>query len=361
MTSANAIAKPTLKPAFSYKVDTSASYLVKGLFAPGQISLIFGASNVGKTFFCTDLAYHVYTGEVWNGCRVKQGKVLYIATEGHSCFDKRMEAIKRSRGVPQNVDENDWLVLLHKINLHCSEAVAALDKLLEGHCFDLVIIDTLAMALGAGSENENTTYNAVLRHLSIFRKAGNTHVMLVHHPGKDQSRGARGHSSLQAAVDTEVLLKSEDGLVAVTVTKQRDHGREQKLFYALDEVVLGEDQEGDPITSCVVRFLEHKRARKVSLSESEKRCLRALKEAAQFTGYCHEGNEFVPPDSLVCDVKDWQRTTLEDDAFAADASTSDSRDRAFRRARQKLVEKGLAGEHDGECWEQKENGRAEHD
>ena len=50
------------------------------------------------------------------------------------------------------------------------------------------------------------------------------HVMVLHHPGKDESRGARGSSALHAASDTVLELKKSKDVVCVRAVKQR-YGR----------------------------------------------------------------------------------------------------------------------------------------
>ena len=76
--------------------------------------------------------------------------------------------------------------------------------------------------------------------------------LIVHHTGKDRSKGARGHSSLRAALDTEIELKV-DGLVRVaSVTKQRDMESGKKVAFTLEVVELGLDNDLEAVTSCVV-------------------------------------------------------------------------------------------------------------
>ncbi len=41
--------------------------LVKGLLDQGALSVLYGPSNVGKTFVALDLALHVATGLPWSG------------------------------------------------------------------------------------------------------------------------------------------------------------------------------------------------------------------------------------------------------------------------------------------------------
>ena len=66
---------------------------------------------------------------------------------------------------------------------------------------------------------------ALIKRCDFHLRVGTgAHAMLLHHTGKDVSQGARGHSSLRAAVDTEIEMtwdkEGQSGLA--TVTKQRD-------------------------------------------------------------------------------------------------------------------------------------------
>jgi hypothetical protein len=47
-------------------------------------------------------------------------------------------------------------------------------------------------------------------------------VILIHHSGKDEERGARGSSSLRAAMDTEIEVTGGETCSFAHVTKQRD-------------------------------------------------------------------------------------------------------------------------------------------
>jgi hypothetical protein len=85
----------------------------------------------------------------------------------------------------------------------------------------------------------------------IGRELGST-VVLIHHLGKDASRGARGHSSLFGALDTELTVESCAGGFKMKPTKQRDLEIGREDFYRLERVDLGRDSDGGPMTSCVV-------------------------------------------------------------------------------------------------------------
>jgi hypothetical protein len=76
-------------------------------------------------------------------------------------------------------------------------------------------------------------------------------VLLVHHTGKDTSRGLRGHSSLLAALDTAVEVIG--GLSRSWCVRKSKDGREEiGSGFRLEQVELGIDEDGAPISSCVV-------------------------------------------------------------------------------------------------------------
>ena len=79
--------------------------------------------------------------------------------------------------------------------------------------------------------------------------------MLVHHSGKDASKGARGASALRAACDTEIELSfdEETRVRTARATKQRDMETGAEINFILQIVELGEDTDGDQVTTCIIR------------------------------------------------------------------------------------------------------------
>jgi hypothetical protein len=76
-------------------------------------------------------------------------------------------------------------------------------------------------------------------------------VVLVHHTGKDARRGARGHSSLGAALDASIEVKyPASGRVWVR-DKVKDGVDGIATDFRLEKINLGFDADGGAITSCV--------------------------------------------------------------------------------------------------------------
>lgn len=226
-------------------------YQVKDWIDRGGLSVLYGASNTGKSFFALNLAHHVAKGLPWGGNRVHGGRVLYLAAEGGVGFTNRVAALDKPElwvaACPLTLTGKDSQAHDVVETLHHLTAVG-------GAPFDLIVVDTLARVMGGSDENLAPAIAELLSELDYTRRATGAHVMLVHHSGKNPHQGARGHSSLRAAIDTEIALSRDDVTRQITaeVTKQRDGPTGGRFRFFLRRVVLGKDQDGDDVTTCVV-------------------------------------------------------------------------------------------------------------
>lgn len=236
------------------------AYLVKGVLGAGAMSVVYGPSNSGKTFFALDVAFHIATGAPWRGQRVHAAPVLYLAAEGGRGVLNRVAALKAETGICDVAlaVKRAGLDLLHKeADLQAVYDLAQLVQAKMPGTPPLIVIDTLSRIMAGGDENSAADMTALIRNIDAIREATGAHIMLVHHTGKDTARGARGHSSLRAATDTEIEVGQvgEEGeeCRAAMVTKQRDYQGGETFAFGLKRVVLGHDQDGDEVTSCVVQ------------------------------------------------------------------------------------------------------------
>src|SRR5262249_51825868 len=149
------------------------------------------------------------------------------------------------------------------------------------------------------------------------RAATDAHMLFLHHPGKDDTRGARGHSSLLGAVDTEVEFKrDEDDIVTARVTKQRDGEHNQIFAFKIRPVSLGwQDRRGKTVTSIVV---EPAAARGPKLNEAEQEA-RDLLSTLIF-----ESNK------TRCPVADWRKDVMGSEKIMA-GRVGDNRRKYWQR------------------------------
>ena len=76
-------------------------------------------------------------------------------------------------------------------------------------------------------------------------------VLLVHHTGKDATKGLRGISSLYAALDGAIEVLKTDSRCEWSVAKCKDDVTGDAHPFKLEIVPVGIDDEGEEITSCV--------------------------------------------------------------------------------------------------------------
>ena len=116
----------------------------------------------------------------------------------------------------------------------------------------LLVVDTLNRAASGADENSSTDMGAIIDAAKALQSRCGGLVLLVHHSGKDASRGLRGHSSLIAALDASIEVTKTDTGQAWKIDKSKDGADGIAHQFALWPVEIGNHLDGEPITSCVV-------------------------------------------------------------------------------------------------------------
>jgi len=227
-------------------------WLMKGVITAGGLSIWYGQPGVGKSVLLTYIAAKLAQGAPVFGRKVQQCCVVYVACEGVRGFRLRIEAMQLN-GVLNDMTAPFGLV---DEALDLVDPEADTDRLLQALSrfpkVDLVIIDTVARSLG-GSEESDAGFGAFLRTCNRIIMQIGAHVALIHHSGKDATRGPRGHSSMLAAVDTAVEIRRDSsGSRTATIVKQRDGLEGVHLTFDVQSVFLRTDGDGEPVTSCIV-------------------------------------------------------------------------------------------------------------
>jgi RecA-family ATPase len=249
--------------------------LIKGILDRRAMSVVYGESNCGKTFLSVDMALHITLGRPWHGHRTQQGNVLYVAAEGGLSLAKRLQTF----ALYHNLTENPPIHLISTGIDLCNTSVDAQEIIREarilGHV-ELIVIDTLSRAMSGGNENSPEGMGAFVKNCDTIREQTGAHVLIVHHAGKDTTKGSRGHSSLRAAADTEIEVIQNKGVVTAEIKKQRDGRTGDKFSFTLESIQLGMDEEGDQVTSCVLISTETPAKVRKKLSPQNQRALDVL-------------------------------------------------------------------------------------
>jgi hypothetical protein len=248
--------------------DEPVKWLIDKVLPVGSFSALFGPPGSFKSFIALDIAEAIATGRPWMGNEVTEaGACLYICGEGFGGVGARIKACKQHH---QTEDGAPIYVIRHQLNLRSSiedfnALMLAVEILVQqtGINFKLIIIDTLARAFGGGNENDSSDMGAFITSCGHIQKIiQDCALMILHHSGKDATKGLRGHSSLLGAVDTELeLLRFEDSMKGlIHISKQKDGEDNTRIGFEMVKVELaapaGSLQIGDPITSLAVQASE---------------------------------------------------------------------------------------------------------
>ena len=227
-----------------------AEWLVHGLIPERGVSTIYGPSGSGKSFLAIDLAISVSNGyNHWFGRRLKGKPVLYMALEGGSGIKKRVEAWEKHNG--KGADHLKYII--ERVNvLDYSEVNMLIESAKNEIHSGLIIIDTLAQATSGFDENSSSDMGKAISAAQALSDEINGAVILVHHTGKDVRKGARGHSSFHAAMDSALEVNKSDSIRFWKSAKVKDGDDSVKEYFDLVKVSLGIDQYGLEETSCVI-------------------------------------------------------------------------------------------------------------
>ena len=209
--------------------DEPVNWLIQDVIPEKSFVALYGPPASFKSFIAMDIAECIASGRPWLGKEINgTGPVLYIAGEGHGGIGARIAAIKQHHNTP---DEAQVFVVRSQINLRSSvedftNLILAIDELVQELGVDLrmIVIDTLARAFGGGNENSSDDMGAFIQATGKIQNRYKCSLMLLHHAGKDTTKGLRGHSSLLGAVDTqmEIMRFPETTKGLILMSKQKD-------------------------------------------------------------------------------------------------------------------------------------------
>lgn len=329
------------------------NYLIKGILLRSSVAMLYGPSGTGKTFYTLAMANCIAGGWPFDGRKVRPGIVIYVSAEGTESIGNRLTAMGMERSP-------NLKVLRSAIDLHSNDidlsAVVELGKTIveaTGKKIALVVIDTLARSFGGGDENAASEMNKVVGRITALKEALDTTVLIVHHTGKDAERGARGSSALNAAMETTLEIKrpnNKAGVIQVQATKQRDLEADLSHCFELVSVVLGEDEDGDPVTSCRIEFVSAdsgKRPRSAG-GPVQKKVLVLLREYAVKNSTDHQ----IETDGGILTVRKVDRQAFRASlkGMPLDGSDKTLETRNVNDAINSLVAQNILGEADGAIW-----------
>ena len=251
--------------------DEPVEWLVESILPKKAFIALYAPPASYKSFIALDLAEAIATGRDWMGYRIpKKGAVLYICGEGHGGMGARVKACKIQNKSP---DGANLYIIRAQLNLRSSqedfdklilaisELIAQIDEPLE-----IIILDTLMRMSGGGfNENSSEDMGAFITQTGKLQEIFHCALLVIHHSGKDVTKGLRGHSSLLGAVDTELEIQRQDSVInsgdasvignaILKVSKQKDGADSIEVGIDVISIEIGMSDLGfESITSLAIR------------------------------------------------------------------------------------------------------------
>lgn len=320
-------------------------WLLRGILPERGMGVVYGAPGSGKTFLVLDVACAIARGVPWGGRRVHQGRAVYVGLEGH--IGARAAAYLRGHGLDAADLAHVSIIERQIVDVLKAADVVALARDIRAALPEppaLVVLDTLNRSMPGGDENNSEDMGRAIFAANYLSNELGCLVLFVHHSGKSEGAGARGHSSLLGAADAELaVVRDEEGNRTVETTKVKDGEDGQRFAFTLKSVDLGAVRDHDPeaapderLSSCIVEGLRELNLPKLGrsipkLGSHAALGIRALRDAMAAVGI--DGSRPFEDDSVLLDQ--WQAQ------FEAQYAGDPAWRRHFFQARTELLRKKL--------------------
>ncbi|QIL84317.1 AAA family ATPase (plasmid) [Diaphorobacter sp. HDW4A] len=256
---------PTLPPPFdvSRTLPTHTSedfehmprlgWLVREVFHGGEVIILWGESQAGKTALLLDMVAAVASGADWAGHPVTQTNVIYVALEGQLGLRTRVQALEHDRG---GLHQKGIRYVFDACNVASTEDVDALAVTALKHQAKFIVIDTLSASLaGTAEENSNSAMAGMIANVQRLTRMTGAAVLLVHHSGNDPRRGARGAYALHANPDVSIEVGRNGNERYWRLNKGRD-GSHTKGWFRIEPIEFQPAHETEPLQSIVIRHVQ---------------------------------------------------------------------------------------------------------
>lgn len=186
--------------------------VIEGLLYSGTY-LFAGSPKIGKSFFMSQLGYHVATGTPLWDYPVRQGSVLYLALEDD--YGRLQGRLNQMFGV----EAVDGLHFATKARTLADGLNGQLEEFLQCHPDTrLIIVDTLQKVREVGSENYSYSIDYQnITALKLFSDRNNVAILVVHH-----TRKMEASDSFDMISGTNGLLGAADGAFILQKKKRTD-------------------------------------------------------------------------------------------------------------------------------------------
>lgn len=346
-------------------------HLIDDMLVRGEMSMLAGASQSGKSFLALAMAMAIARGVPFFNRMTRQGLVVYVAGEGACGLWRRRIPAYWSKHELTIGERLPFVLVPRRIDLHASDDdVAALiveaihqAKVFSPTPLELIIIDTLSAAMIGANENSSQDVSRILARCARLSEETGAAILLVHHLNAGGEK-VRGHTSLLANLDSVLLvnkLAQTDvqgrSLRRLFLAKEKESESGAYMDFVLETMQLGLDESGKMKSSCVVvppaghddvELTAATRGSHLTLPDVGRAVLRALDSALEKCGVAPPVDLGVHPSiNRVVRGSQW-RTEFQ--AIAVEQDTDKGIDAAMKRWGYTLFVKRIIGRRNPWVW-----------
>jgi hypothetical protein len=323
-------------------ISAEPAWLIDGLLPARGLACIVGPPKSGKSFLTSDMLCSVARGAPYAGRETLPGPVIYLTGEGVSGFKRRLVAMRQhlgieGQGVPFFMIEN--VPDLGSETTDLPQLLAELDAFLVHACPGgprAIALDTLARCMGEADENSARDMGRFVNRCAAIERHFQCVVVVVHHVGKDPTRGGRGSNSLNGAADVTMLVEKTEAFSTVRVEEMKDGREGQEWRFRLAPYVLSETSDTPSetcaeVSTCVVELLSEPSTSKPRETKKPRApkgvtgdLLKVIRRAIEESGERNVDSLSVPNNvravsranlKRYCTTMDWQDPAGKPDAF----------------------------------------------
>jgi hypothetical protein len=182
-------------------------WIVDGVLAYGNNSMVVGAPNIGKTFLYIDWMCASIAGVKWAGRETKKAKFMVVIGEGMTGWSDRVKAWCDENYEDYN-EIRKSIVPMSQASLASDTDIDLMAEIVKEQNVDMVIFDTWNTNSGLSDENSNGEAALSLNALSRIK----TGVLIVHHPNAETMQNTptklkpRGATAVQGKMDFVITM-----------------------------------------------------------------------------------------------------------------------------------------------------------
>ena len=331
---------------------------IEGMWPRGSLVSMFGETGSGKTFLALNLGLSIASDTPWCGHKVHCGAVVYVAGEDAWGVVLRLQAHVQ---VHPEVTQAAFAVVEQAVDLPNENAVTEFVEIVTqefGQATELVIIDTADSCFGSVDDSSPVGMRLFVDACKRIRDELGCTVLILMHPGHDNTDRERGGSNFKAAMDVRYRVRAQgDTEQVLEHIKMKNGPLNPPMVFERRVVELSDD-----VTSCV---LDHKIDAVVAApttrgpSKQSRAVVDALDAALKAHGKnakdvfdTTEGIDHLAAYTQVVSVNDWRTEAYR---RVLNEHSHDARRQAFRRAKEDLAANKWALELDGYAYRVKKN------